>query len=221
MQLLSSRASFFSLVANENLKLLGRSQSEAQVFWENQGKNGTCRRSGFFGTFHKLATIMCITDQAFSKFSGSAEARKAESRKSLGSVGRFLYGFLLGWKRERAVGARWRKGSDGTRWMDWREAGIMEIWRVSEFAMSWRLRVLCPLDVQMWRVHTKPDVDLFEWWRDFFPKGAQFARRSQARSGTAGRNMKLFGVRASAIVKLFRVSTPAIDWRLVALYCLI
>ena len=80
------------------------------MFWENQGKIVTCRRSGFFGTFHELATIMCITDQAFSKFSGSAEARKAESRKSLGSVGRFLYGFLLGWKRERAVGGPMEKG---------------------------------------------------------------------------------------------------------------
>ena len=181
----------------------------------------TCRRSGFFGTFHKLATIMCITDQAFSKFSGSAEARKAEAEKAWVRWAGFSTAFCSDGSesgRSGPDGERDRMGLVG--WIG-RRQGIMEIWRVSEFAMSWRLRVLCPLDVQMWRVHTKPDVDLFEWWRDFFPKGAQFARRSQARSGTAGRNMKLFGVRASAIVKLFRVSTPAIDWRLVALYCLI
>ena len=108
---------------------MGRSQGEAQVFWENQGKIVTCRRSGFFGTFHELATIMCITDQAFSKFSGSAEARKAEAEKAWVRWAGFSTAFCSDGSesgRSGPDGERDRMGLVG--WI----GGKLELWRFGE-----------------------------------------------------------------------------------------
>jgi hypothetical protein len=79
------REQVFLLVANESSKLLGRSRSEAQVFWDKQGRNQRVvfdKSLWFSARPTKLATIMCITDQAFSKFSGSAEVRRREAEKA-------------------------------------------------------------------------------------------------------------------------------------------
>lgn len=73
------------------------------------------------------------------------------------------------------------EGSDGTRWRDWSEREIYGDLEVSVFACLGGCAYLFHL-VRVLRWPDVEGVDLFEWWRDFFPR-----RHARNLQGAVGR----------------------------------